>query len=155
MPASPEALAARLQALEDREAIRDLIARYGPAADSGDADGVAALFDEAGVYAVGGMGESRGRQAIAALIHGPVHQQLMADGCAHLLGPVAIDLAGDTATARDLSLVFRWNGSNWDAVRTSANRWQLARGKAGWAVTRRDNELVDGGGGGGALVVGW
>ena len=46
-----------LQELLDREAIRDHIARYGPAADSGDADGVAALFDEAGVYAVGGMGE--------------------------------------------------------------------------------------------------
>jgi uncharacterized protein (TIGR02246 family) len=143
MPAA-DTLAARLQALEDREAIRDLIARYGPAADSGDSEGVAALFDTAGVYAVGGMGESRGRPAIAALLDGPVHRQLLADGCAHLLGPVAIDLAGDTATARGLSLVFRWNGSNWDAVRVSANRWQLARGDAGWAVTRRDNALLDG-----------
>ena len=53
MPAA-DALAARLQALEDREAIRDIIARYGPAAASGDSDGVAALFDEAGVYAGGG-----------------------------------------------------------------------------------------------------
>jgi uncharacterized protein (TIGR02246 family) len=143
MPAA-DPLAVRLQALEDREAIRDLIARYGPAADSGDADGVAALFDEAGVYAVGGMGESCGRPAIAALIHGPVHQQLMADGCAHLLGPVAIDLAGDTATARGLSLVFRWNGSHWDTVRASANRWHLARSDTGWAVTRRDNALLVG-----------
>jgi uncharacterized protein (TIGR02246 family) len=143
MPAA-DALAARLQALEDREAIRDLIARYGPAADSGDSDGVAALFDEAGVYAVGGMGESCGRPAIAALLDGPVHRQLMADGCAHLLGPVAIDLAGDTATARGLSLVFRWNGSHWDAVRTSANRWHLARSDTGWTVTRRDNALLDG-----------
>ena len=90
------------------------------------------------------MGESCGRVAIAALIHGPVHQQLMADGCAHLLGPVAIDLAGATATARGLSLVFRWNGSNWDTVRASANRWHLARSDTGWAVTRRDNALLDG-----------
>ncbi len=108
------------------------------------ADGVAALFDTAGVYAVGGMGESHGRPAIAALFDGPVHRQLLADGCAHLLGPVAIDLAGDTATARGLSLVFRWNGGNWDAVRVSANRWQLVRGDAGWLVTRRDNALLDG-----------
>jgi uncharacterized protein (TIGR02246 family) len=143
MPAA-DALAARLQALEDREAIRDLIARYGPAADSGDSEGVAALFDTAGVYAVGGMGESHGRPAIAALLDGPVHRQLLAGGCAHLLGPVAIDLAGDTATARGLSLVFRWNGSKWDAVRVSANRWQLTRGDAGWAVIRRDNALLDG-----------
>jgi hypothetical protein len=143
MPAA-DPLAARLQALEDREAIRDLIARYGPAADSGDAEGAAALFAPDGVYAVGGMGESHGRPAIAALLRGPVHQQLMADGCAHLLGPVAIDLAGDTATARGLSLVFRWNGSHWDTVRASANRWHLTRGAAGWAVTRRDNALLDG-----------
>jgi uncharacterized protein (TIGR02246 family) len=143
MPAA-DGLAARLQALEDREAIRDLIARYGPAADSGDAEGAAALFDEAGVYAVGGMGESHGRPAIAALLHGPIHQQLMADGCAHLLGPVAIDLTGNTATARGLSLVFRWNGSHWETVRASANRWHLTRGAAGWAVKRRDNALLDG-----------
>jgi hypothetical protein len=68
----------------------------------------------------------------------------MADGCAHLLGPVAIDLTGDTAIARGLSLVFRWNGSHWDTVRASANRWHLTRGEAGWAVTRRDNALLDG-----------
>jgi hypothetical protein len=90
------------------------------------------------------MGESRGRPAIAALLRGAVHQQLLADGCAHLLGPVAIDLAGDTATARGLSLVFRWNGSHWDTVRASANRWHLARSDSGWAVTRRDNALLDG-----------
>jgi hypothetical protein len=150
MPAA-DALAARLQALEDREAIRELIACYGPAADSG--EGVAALFDTAGVYAVGGMGESHGRPAIAALLDGPVHRQLLADGCAHLLGPVAIDLTDDTATARGLSLVFRWNGRNWDAVRVSANRWQLARGGAGWAVTRRDNALLDGDAAARALLV--
>lgn len=153
MPAA-DALAARLQALEDREAIRDLIARYGPAADSGDAEGAAALFAPEGVYAVGGMGESRGRPAIAALLRGPVHQQLMADGCAHLLGPVAIDLAGDTATARGLSLVFRWNGSHWDTVRASANRWLLTRGDAGWTVTRRDNALLDGDAAARALLAG-
>lgn len=151
MPAA-DTLAARLQALEDREAIRDLIARYGPAADNGDAEGAAALFAPDGVYAVGGMGESRGRPAIAALLRGPTHQQLMADGCAHLLGPVAIDLAGDTATARGLSLVFRWNGSHWETVRASANRWHLARGATGWAVIRRDNALLDGDGAARALL---
>ncbi len=39
-----EALERRLQVLEDRAEIADLIARYGPAADSGDADAVAALW---------------------------------------------------------------------------------------------------------------
>lgn len=140
----PERLVERLRALEDREAIRDLIARYGPLADSGQADAVAALFAEDGIYAVGGMGEAKGRAAIAALIEGPVHQSLMADGCAHILTSPAIELAGDHATARCHSIVFRHEDGEWAPVRVAANRWELARGPEGWQVTRRDNALLDG-----------
>ena len=100
MPPTLEALAARLQALEDREAIRELIASYGPLADTGAAEALSQLWTEDGRYAVGGMTEAKGRAAIAALIDGAVHRGLMADGCAHTLGPVAITLDGDTATAR-------------------------------------------------------
>ena len=139
-----EDLAARLQALEDREAIRDLIASYGPLADSGDAAGVAALWVEDGVYAVGGMGEARGREAIAALIEGPVHQALMAAGCAHVLGPAEIQLDGDQATASGHSLVFRRADEAFEVYRVSANLWTLIRTEAGWRVQRRDNRLLDG-----------
>jgi uncharacterized protein (TIGR02246 family) len=135
---------ARLQALEDREAIRNLIASYGPLADSGDAAGVAALWTEDGIYAVGGFGESRGRDAIAALIAGETHQRLMADGCAHLLGPVAITLDGDHATATGHSVVLRHTGSGFEVYRVSANRWALLRTSDGWRVARRDNAMLDG-----------
>ncbi len=134
----------RLRALEDREAIRDLIAAYGPLADSGDAQGVAALWTADGIYAVDGFAEARGHAAIAALITGPVHQALMARGCAHVLGPAAIDLAGDRATARCHSVVLARAGEAWDPVRVAANRWELARTPEGWRVTRRDNALLDG-----------
>lgn len=137
-------LEARLQALEDREAIRDLIAQYGPLADSGNAEGVAGLFAEDGVYAIAGFGEAKGRAAIAALITGANHQQLMADGCAHVLGPVAVDLDGDTAVARGHSLVLRWTGAAFEVHRVAANRWELTRGAAGWLATRRDNALLQG-----------
>jgi uncharacterized protein (TIGR02246 family) len=135
---------ARLQALEDREAIRNLIASYGPLADSGDAAGVAALWTEDGIYAVGGFGESRGRDAIAALIAGETHQRLMADGCTHLLGPVAITLDGDHATATGHSVVLRHIGSGFEVYRVSANRWALLRTSDGWRVARRDNAMLDG-----------
>lgn len=138
------ALEARLQALEDREAIRALIAAYGPLADSGDAQGVAALWAGDGVYAIAGFGEATGRIEIAALINGDNHRQLMAQGCAHMLGPVAIDLAGDRATARGHSLVLRWTGSEFEVHRVAANRWELAHGQQGWQVTRRDNALLQG-----------
>ena len=137
-------LEARLQALEDREAIRDLIARYGPLADSGDAAGVAALWAKDGSYAVHGFADAVGREAVAGLITGPVHQQLLADGCAHLLGPVAIDLDGDKATARGHSVVLRRTGQGFEVHRVSANRWLLERGAKGWQVARRENALLQG-----------
>lgn len=139
-----DTLAARLQALEDREAIRALIASYGPLADSGDAERIAALWRKGGVYAVGAMGEARGHDEIAALITGKMHRSLMAQGCAHLLGPVAITLQGDRATARGHSIVFRHTEEGFEVFRVSANRWELARGAEGWKVMRRDNAVLDG-----------
>lgn len=138
------ALEARLQVLEDREAIRELIARYGPLADSGDARGVAALWADDGAYGIAGFGEATGRKEIAALIDGDNHRQLMAQGCAHVLGPVAIDLDGDRAIARGHSLVLRWTGNEFEVHRVAANRWELARGSDGWRVTRRDNAMLQG-----------
>lgn len=134
----------RLTALEDLEAIRNLIASYGPLADSGNAEAVAALWVENGSYAVGGMVEAKGRAAIAALIDGETHRALMADGCAHLLGPVAIDLHGDHAAACGHSIVFRNGTTGFEVWRVSANRWQLVRTAAGWRVERRVNAPLDG-----------
>lgn len=134
----------RLLALEDRETIRNLIASYGPGADSGDADGVAALWAEDGSYSVGGMVDAHGRAQIAGLMTSDVHASLMADGCAHLLGPVAIDLDGDRAVARGHSVVFRRTGSGYEAWRVSANRWELQRTADGWRVRRRINAPLDG-----------
>jgi ketosteroid isomerase-like protein len=139
-----EAVGARLRALEDRTAIVDLIASYGPLADSGDAEGVARLWAEDGVYAVDGFPEARGHAAIAALITGPVHQALMARGCAHVLGCPVIHLDGDRAKARCHSVVLAKSGESWEAVRVAANRWELLRTIAGWRVTRRENALLDG-----------
>lgn len=137
-------LASRLQALEDREAIRDLIARYGPLADSGEAGDLAQLWTSDGIYAVGGMGEAQGHTAIAGLIEGVVHQKLMQDGCAHVLSPIAIELDGDDAVAVGYSVVFRHDAGEFVVERVSANRWSLQRGPRGWQVHRRDNALLDG-----------
>lgn len=140
-----EALSLRLRALEDREAVRDLIASYGPLADSGDAQGVAALWTPDGEYEVVGFATARGTAAIAALIDGPVHRALMADGCAHALGPLAVEIDGDRATARGHSVVFRHTGNGFEAYRVAANRWTLVRTAQGWRVLHRANALLDGG----------
>lgn len=134
----------RLRALEDRAAIADLLASYGPLADSGDAAGVAALWVEDGEYAVGGFGTAKGHDAIAALITGPVHRDLMAQGCAHILSPHVIRLDGDHAEATGYSVVFRRDGDGFTPYRVSANHWTFARTPDGWRVQRRDNAPLNG-----------
>ena len=137
----------RITALEDREAIRNLIATYGLLADSGDASGVAALWTADGTYEVVGFATAKGHREIAALIEGPTHQTLMAQGCAHLIGPVTIDLNGDNATVRGHSVVFRdvGNGANsFEVYRVAANHWTLLRTGEGWRVVHRANALLDG-----------
>lgn len=137
-------LASRLQTLEDREAIRELVAQYGPLADCGDAQALAALWCEDGAYEVVGFATARGRAEIAALIGGPVHRQLMADGCAHVLGPLTVRVEGDQASARGHSVVFRHGAGRFEAFRVAANRWTLVRTVQGWRVSHRANALLDG-----------
>ena len=146
------ALVKRLQALEDREAIRELIARYGPLADSGNAEGVAALWIETGQYRIAGFGSATGHQEIAALISGDTHQQLMAEGCAHLLGPVSVKVDGDDATAIGHSVVLRWTGNGFEVARVAANRWILVRTAQGWRTAVRENALLTGEEGARALL---
>lgn len=138
------ALAARVQRLEDERAVAAVIAAYGPLADQGDAAAVARLWTEVGTYEVVGFATARGRDAIAALIEGPTHRALMADGCAHLLGPVAVTVEGDAATAVGHSVVFRHDAARFVVERVSANRWQMVRTAEGWRVAARVNALLDG-----------
>ncbi|MCB2067383.1 MAG: nuclear transport factor 2 family protein [Erythrobacter sp.] len=149
-----QTLERRLTGIEDREAIRELIASYGPLADSGDAEGVASLWREDGSYEVHGFGTASGRDALAGFITSESHRGLMADGCAHLLGPVTIALNGDTATACGHSVVFRHAGDGFEAYRVSANRWTLAKADGTWRVTHRENALLDGDAAARALLVG-
>lgn len=138
-------LAARLRALEDREAIRDVIAAYGPAVDRGDSAGAAALWNEGGSYDVGGYGTCEGQAAITALMDGPTHRDLIAGGAAHVLSAPKISVVGDNAVAVNYSCVFRHTGAAFEVYRVAANRWTLSRdGDGGWRVDQRVNRLLDG-----------
>ena len=108
-------LETRLRRLEDLEAIRGLIAAYGPAVDSGDAAAAAALWMEGGTYEFSAPTESdasatvalHGPDGIARMVDGPAHQSIIGGGSAHFLGPVRIDLAGDRAVAVGYSLLIQ------------------------------------------------
>ncbi len=127
----------------DAETIRNLIASYGPLADQGDAEGVAALWIEDGEYDVGGFGIARGHKEISALISSDTHRELMAAGCAHILTPHHITIDGDEAVATGYSTVYRKCDSGLEPWRVATNRWELARQKDGsWLVARRINRPI-------------
>ena len=148
------ALEQRLTMIEDRAAIRDLITSYGRLADAGHADAVAQLWTADGTYEVVGFATATGHAEIASLITGPVHQALMADGCAHVMGQLNVELSGNSATARGHSLVLRWTGSQFEVLRVAANRWELVRTQQGWRVARRENALLQGAAAARALLAG-
>ncbi|MFD4294570.1 nuclear transport factor 2 family protein [Rhodococcus sp. NPDC058505] len=138
-------LADRVQLLEDRLAIMDIISGYGPAVDSGSAETVADIWTEDGVYDVD-TGSMTGRGEIEAMVRSKNHQSYIHGGCAHLVGPPHIVLDGDTAVATCHSqLVLRDTEKGVNRVaRITANRWEFARVDGAWKVTVRTNRLLDG-----------
>lgn len=95
-----ESLAARVQLLEDREAIRALILAYGAAHDNRDYRTFANLFASNGEW-VGGLGSAQGPQAIFELMdrtigHDP---QPNGSGTYHVMTNEQIVIDGDTASA--------------------------------------------------------
>ena len=141
-----ERLEARVRQLEDRLAIGDLIASYGPLVDAGDAAGAAALWTADGVYDVD-TGRYDGAEGLAAMVESPGHQGLIGRGCAHLTSPPHIDLDGDVATAvcHSQLVLRREDGSGFEVLRATAHRWELVRTPEGWRVRRRTARLLDGG----------
>jgi hypothetical protein len=107
--AAVAALAARVRALEDQVEIMQLVAQYGPAADSGSGDAAAALWTEDGTFDVAGHFEMRGRDAIAGMVHGEGHQGLIRNGCGHVLTVPHIAVDGDGAAGRGYALNIRWD----------------------------------------------
>lgn len=139
---SSEALERRLRSLEDRAAIADLIARYGPAVDAGDADAVAALWVPDGTYQFDDTVLEGG--GIRGLVGIPTHEEYMRRGCAHIVSAPRIKIDGDEAVAVTHSVVMLREGDRWVGERVSANRWEMLRTPDGWRVRHRRNRLLDG-----------
>jgi ketosteroid isomerase-like protein len=137
-------LRARLRALEDQAAITQVIAAYGPAVDSGDAAAAAGLWTDDGSYHTDPV-PLAGAQAIADMVNGPLHQEIIAAGSGHVLGPVRITVSGDCAVAVGYSLLVRHTADRGFVIaRCSANRWELSRAGQDWKVVSRRNALLDG-----------
>ncbi len=149
MPQSPD-IVTRLQVVEDELAIRNLITRYGLAVDCGEAETAAALNTAECVYEVAAPGSGRddgerheeatlmmeGQAAIRDMLEGAGHQALLPN-CAHTVGPLQIELDGDTASASGYSRLYHAEGETVRLVRLGLNRWWLRREEGGWRIRRR------------------
>lgn len=93
-------LAARVQVLEDREAIRALILAYGQAHDHRDYRTFASLFAREGEW-IGGLGSAKGPEAIFALLDEAIGHNPLPDGSGtfHVMTNDQIVIDGDRASA--------------------------------------------------------
>ncbi len=137
------ALEARLQLLEDERAIARLVASYGPLVDAGEADRVADLWTDEGVYDVEGyhMGS---RDEVAAMVRSDAHQRLIGNGCSHFLGPAHVTVDGDRAVAVCESVLLVRHKDRVLPARIGANVLELVRTADGWRTTRRTTRGLDG-----------
>jgi uncharacterized protein (TIGR02246 family) len=97
---SLDALAKRVQVLEDREAIRALILAYGQAHDHRDYRTFSNLFASNGEW-VGGLGSAKGPEAIFALMDRTIGHDPKPNGSGtyHVMTNDQIEIAGDRASA--------------------------------------------------------
>jgi len=97
---SLETLAARIQVLEDREAIRQLIIDYGVYHDHRDYRSLSALFARNGVWE-SGMGRGEGPEGVFRLMDNAIGHNPLPEGSGtfHVLTNDAITVNGDSATA--------------------------------------------------------
>jgi len=142
----------RLRALEDRNAICQLVCGYGYAVDGRNAEAVASLYAEDGVYVVDSV-SYEGRKRIAAITGDDHHVGRVTAGCAHISTPPYVVLDGDRAVATCHTMVIQNGDRGWVIDRLRASRLELSRKPGGgWQIDHRQNRLQNGDAAGPALL---
>ncbi|MFC4603972.1 nuclear transport factor 2 family protein [Rhodococcus kronopolitis] len=138
-------LADRITKLEDRLAILELMASYGPAIDSGSVDAVTRVWAEDGIYDVD-TGIMRGHAEIAAMVRSQAHQNWIMGGCGHILEPGYVTIDGDTAvaTCKSQLIIKDQDAPGFTVLRVTANRWEMKKIDGQWKCTVRTSRVLDG-----------
>lgn len=130
---------AAVRDLLDRDAIREVLARYAHSVDRRDLDGVAACFTADAAYR-GSLGVGSIEVALTAL------RERMAQYAStmHFIGNQLIDVAGDRATSETYAIAYhqlqREDGRRNMAVGVRYLD-DLLRTKDGWRICRREVKL--------------
>jgi len=137
----------RIIRVEAELAIRNVIARYGLAADCEDIAAALACHTKDAVYVVSnpragrdgkaGDLELKGHQAIAGMLSSDMHQSLLPD-CAHTVGPLVVEVEGQSAKVTGYSRVYHEQ----KLMRLAINHWTMRLDNKVWKITRRESRLV-------------
>jgi ketosteroid isomerase-like protein len=122
--------------MDDYEQVRQLLARYAHALDAEDADGVAALFSEEGVFDLGDQ-HFEGRAAIAEMFHRFAAAGALAH-TRHLTLNSVISLDGTTGVATSDWIAIRATTGDWAVIAAGRYNDELVRHQ-GWSFRRRED----------------
>jgi SnoaL-like domain len=159
IPKEPPSVEDRLQAIEDRLEIYNLIASHSPIADSFSHELMLAMFTPDGTIEVGQRPAIRIHDRLGA--DDPVRRDAMRDaakmGLAHLGSLPYIKLGKNTAvafsyvgmtvrdpTAETISVPAHGDGPGHRLFLLAANRWDLVRSDGSWKLSRRKGAFCDG-----------
>ena len=137
--AAPPSLEARIQRIDDRMAIEQLLMEYGRAVDDRDFAAFAALFTEDGEWK-GAQGSYRGSKEIRKSM-----EKMFTEAAAdipkghnfHVLTNVIIDLQGDHATASSKFIFYKMNGAKPEAQVAGRYEDRLVRVDGAWKFQQR------------------
>lgn len=147
----------RLFRAESELAIRNVIVRYGMAADCGDAKTAARCFTDDAEYRIsapraGRAGQQpgdlvlQGRLAIQQMLESELHQSLLPRS-AHTVGPVTVVVRDGVARATGYSRLYHRDQQLADSsapslMRMAVNEWRLVHLDNEWLIASRESRLV-------------
>jgi uncharacterized protein (TIGR02246 family) len=139
------ALEKRVQQLQDEQAIRAVIIRYGEYLDARDYAGYASLFAKDGVW-TGGFGSATGPAAIQEMLEknlGKPEPGFINKANFHLVTTVVVDVEADTAKARSRYTFFTASPDN-RPTPALAGRYvdEFVRENGTWKIKKRTSHGV-------------
>ena len=84
------------------------------------------------------------RAGVHEMVSSSSHQDLVASGCCHFLGPSVVTVAGDTAIAVCESLVLLRDEAGYRVWRATANHFELGRIDGVRLIISRTSRVLDG-----------
>jgi ketosteroid isomerase-like protein len=139
-----KSLEERLQAVEDRLEIYNVISAYGPAVDGCNLEGMGRVYAEHGVYDVRDYRYMDGLEQIRDMMNGVGHRTLTGNGAAHIGTLPHVELDGDRAIATNYNIIMGRREGEPVMLRLNISRIYLSRGPDGWRIDRRIIDPLDG-----------